>query len=333
MFTRLLAASVLLLYAPLVGGAQNAAGPKDSPPNLPAELAAETPVDAAAETSAETPVAAPRPDTRRTAGRILDEARVRLGAVPSLSANLRQTAVVGGHRFDSVGRLLVASGGRVRIELNPAPEQAELGPSLLQVCDGAVMHTQYGLDDRIAVTRRNIRTVRAEAAARDSGVSLAGDLASGGLTGTLASLRTAMQWEEPQTETIADRQYLVLNGRWTEGVLAVFAERTAEAKLLPDPPPPTGVTVYLDAETLFPHRIRYWSQIASGPRAPMLTLDFSDIRVNVPLPDDAFAFTLPDDVEVDDLTEPAVVRARTAGLPKRVRSPEENENAGGAGDE
>ncbi|MFH5803431.1 outer membrane lipoprotein carrier protein LolA [Alienimonas sp. DA493] len=324
MIPRLLAASLLLFYAPLVGTAQNAAGAKDSPPNP-----AGAPTGPAGD---ETPVAAPRPDTRRTAGRILDEARARVNAVPSLSANLRQTAVVGGHRFDSEGRLLLADGGRVRFELNPAPEQQELGPSLLQICDGAVMHTQYGLDERVAVTRRNVRTVRAEAAARASGASLAGDLACGGLAGVLASLRTSMRWEEPRIETIADRPYLVLTGRWTESVRAVFAERAKERKLLPDPPPPTGVTVYLDEETLFPHRIRYWSQTENGPRIPMLTLDLSAIRVNVALPDDAFTFTLPDDVEVDDLTEPAVVRARTAGLPNPAGAAED-ENADGTNSE
>jgi len=283
MTQRLSLAAVLLFYAPAL-------------------LPGQTPGDAN-RSPAKTAAAEP---SSRTAGRTLDEARTRLNRLRTVSASLRQTAVVEGHRFVNEGRLLLASGGRVRIELNPAPEQEGVGPALLQVSDGTVMHTRFAVGDRVAVTRRNVRTVREEAAKRPSGASLAGDLASGGLSGALASLRTQMRWEEPEKETVGDRPFVVLTGRWT-----ATAQKTLD--LREDRLKPNGVTVHLDAERLFPHRIRYWTQTPGGPRVPALTLTVTDVTLNGSLPADAFTFRLPDGVEVDDQTERAVARARTAG--------------------
>ncbi len=300
MVTRLSAAAVLLFYAPLWADAQTAPAPNGSPPNL-SPTGSPTDGDAGG-----------APTGPRTAARILDESRLRLRRLRSLSARLTQEAVVGGHKFTGEGRLLIASGGRVRIELDPPADQRAISPSLLQISNGSVLHTRYALGERIAVTRRDLRSVRAEAAARPSGAALAGDLASGGLAGSLASLRTAMRWEEPAVEIVADRSVVVLTGRWTPGARTVIAER--ENALKPD-----GVTVFLDADTLFPVRFRYWTQIERGPRVPLLTLDFADVTVGGQIAATEFNFTLPDGLEVEDQTEPAVVRARTAGLPKPVR--------------
>ena len=295
---RLPAAAVLLFYAPLCGFAQT------GPPlgSVPKPSAANSAPEAV------TPGAA-----APSAGRLLDEARGRLAAYRTVSATLKQTAGVDGRRFLSAGRLRLAAGGRVWFELNPVPagsgsKEEVVGPALLQVCDGTVMHTQYAIGDRLAVTRRNVRTVREAAAQHPAGATLAADLSSGGLAGVLASLRTSLIWEQPRTETVADRPFRVLTGRWTASSRAAVDEQPSKLK-------PDGVTVYLDADRLFPHRIRYWTQEEGGPRVPALTLDLSEIRVNGPLPADAFVFVLPDGVEVDDLTDRAVQRARTAGLP------------------
>ena len=295
---RLPAAAVLLFYAPFCGLAQT------GPPTAPA---ANRSAANSAPGGAAPGAAAP------SAGRLLDEARGRLAAYRTVSATLKQTAGVDGHRFVSGGRLHLAAGGRTRFELNPAAtgpgsKRGARGPALLQVCDGTVMHTRYAIGDRVAVTRRNVRTVRAAAAGRPGGASLAADLSSGGLAGVLASLRTSLIWEQPHTEIVADRPFRVLTGRWTAASRAAVDAQPSKLK-------PDGVTVYLDADRLFPHRIRYWTQEKGGPRVPALTLDLSEIRVNGPLPADAFKFVLPDGVEVDDLTDRAVQRARTAGLP------------------
>ena len=292
---RLPAAAVLLFYTPALAGPPAAPGANASPPN-PA------PQYAAAE--------------HRTAGALLDEARARLGRYRTVSAMLRQTARVGTHRFASRGAFLRTADGRVRLELNPVPAdeatgEAPVGPSVLQVCDGAVMHTRVTIGDRVAVTRRNVRTVREAAAARGPGATLAADLASGGLNGLLASLRAAADWDEPRAKSVGGRRFVELTGRWNAANRAAID--AADTPLKPD-----GVTVFLDAERLFPHRVRYWTR-AGGPagnaRTPVLTLDLSDVTVNGPVPPDAFAFVLPDGVEVDDLTDRAAARAAAAALP------------------
>ena len=305
MFRPLSLVAALLFYAPALADAQNpaAANPSPANPEAPPAAAAAAPQDAA-----------------RSAGRTLDEARVRINRLRTAAADLRMTAVVDGHRFVTEGRLLLASGGRVRLELNPTAEQEGVGPALLQVNNGIVMNTRYAVGDRVAVTRRNVRTVREAAAERPSGAGLAGDLASGGLAGALASLRTAMRWEEPETATISDRSYVVLTGRWT-------ADAREALDVRPDALKPDGVTVHLDAERLFPQRIRYWTQEPGGPRVPTLTLTISEVVLNGALPADAFDFPLTDGIEVDDQTERAVTRARTAGTPlaAKPQDPEELE--------
>ncbi|MEM9700911.1 MAG: hypothetical protein AAF907_00540 [Planctomycetota bacterium] len=323
MSPRPIAAAVLLLcafYAPSCGVAQSSPVPNSSPPKPAVEQSGEAP-------PANGLNRAGRDGSGLTAGRYLDESRTRLNALESLSARLKQTAEIDGQRFVGEGRLLIARGGRVRMELTPVADRLGGGPALLQVCDGSILHTQYSLGDSLAVTRRNVRTVRTEAEERETGVRLAGDLACGGLAATLASLRTSMSWEEPIKQRIGERPYVVLTGRWTPGAQAVFAEKRKERLDTvgrPGPRPPTGVTVFLEAATLMPHRIRYWTQEADGPRIPTLTLDLANVTLNAPFSSEAFEFELPDGVEVTDLTEPAVVRARAAGAPKPVK-PSEND--------
>ena len=207
----------------------------------------------------------------------------------------------------------------MRVELNSAD-----GPSLLQVCDGEVLHTQYTLGEEVAVTRRNVRAVR-EAAVTTADPPLAGALALGGVPGLLATLETNMKWRPAVRRQVDGAEFVVLDGRWTRD-----GRRGLNARYGGSPPPfmPDGAKVYLDAARLAPRRVLYWAkdETVPGGRRTVMSLDFTDVRLGAPLAPDLFTYALPADAEEDDVTAKAVARLAALGNDEDAEAQDDDDN-------
>ena len=263
---------------------------------------------------------------------MLAEAARRLSSAPSVRAKLTQRVTLGPAPFAARGALLEASGGRVRLALAFAfPDAAPGEPParLLQVSDGAVLHTEYALGGPagpVHVTRRNLRALREGRAAPDGG-SAAGPavlpLAAGGLTGLLATLRNDVAWAAPTRFTEADgTDTILLSGPWTPAAAQAVAARYKDKKTAPAPDRvPGGAGLELSADTLFPRRLTYWHEGSGGDggepggRETVFALSFSHVEAGVPVPAGAFAYTPPDGAAEVDVTADAARRLRATADP------------------
>lgn len=286
---RVLSIAAALLAASLWLPAQDPAPPQT--PSAPPE-AAVTPA-----TDATDPAA------------LLGKARENLAGYRTLKATMAEAIDFGpARRFKAEGAYLQTQGNKVRVDLT-----IEIGKNkghLLQVSEGDVLWTVYDTGTAPKIIRRDLKQIGA--AAKDAGTksSWLAELGLGGLPALLASVEGSMDFK-PTTKTVIEgRNFYVLEGGWKPALRQQF-----EAQLQQSPSPPNGpkmlpnhvpelVRVFLDAETLFPYRIRYLKQSpAAGeePR-PLLTLDFRDIVVNASIDAEEFRYTAPEGAQLQDNT-------------------------------
>ena len=65
---------------------------------------------------------------------------------------------------------------------------------------------------------------------------------------------------------------------------------------------PTRIRVYLDSESLFPRRLLYLRRNTEEILRPIVSLDFTEIETDIPIPAAKFKFVPPDGVFPEDLT-------------------------------
>jgi len=146
----------------------------------------------------------------------------------------------------------------------------------------------------VAVTRRDVRRVL-EAVQKHGPTPetiLQAELGIGGLPALLTSIERAMVFDAVLEEPLGGRRCHVLQGRWRPEFLAELERHFAHFKKRVDPFLPQTVRIHLDAETVFPVRISYWPAPPNDGRAltPLLTLEFTNIRLNEAVPAEYFQF-------------------------------------------
>jgi hypothetical protein len=292
----------------------------------------DAPVDAAAAAEPVEPVSHP------DAVALLHAARQRLFGYTSVRSSIRESVHIGEHRFEAQGSYIAGP-------FNPLPQlrleyQVRVGDTvgiLLEVCDGQILRTQKTLrridqpptsdshtskDDptgpETTVTRRDVRKILD--AVRRHGPTpetiLQAELGIGGLPALLTSLERSMVFDAPRNEPLAGRPCHVLQASWKPEYLAQLSQqfqyfgRNVHTYL------PAFTRVHLDAETLFPLRITYWPEPAeSGPaRPPLLTLEFTDVRLNEGVSPLVFEFPITGADETD-ITDEFIEAIEAAAAP------------------
>ena len=256
--------------------------------------------------------AAPAPGSDDSEGSaLLRQAREKLGSYRTLRAKMSETVAFGPRRFKAEGSYIQGPDNRVRVDL--AVAIGENKGRLLQVSGGDVLWTVYDLGGKPRVTRRDINQILAAVGpSRDKAYQLA-ELGLGGLQALLASIEQSIAFEPPFEAEIEGRKFFVLQGEWKQEIRTAFQQQMQQAQpqqppagtVLPLPPHiPELVRLYLDAETLFPYRIRYLKRGATpgAEPTPLLTLDFRDIVVNASIDPSEFRYTPPSGVDVADVT-------------------------------
>lgn len=286
---------------------------------LPATAGDGPPITAPDEAVA--PVIPPPPQPSKEAEDLIREAKNRLFAYSSVQAKIREYVSLGDRRFEAEGTYLAGPFDplpKLRVEYHVRVGNTE--GRLLEVCDGQILRSMRSIDrvkgappalakeagPAVQVTRRDVKQILEavyEAGSSPDAV-LKAELGLGGLPALLASLERSMILEAVREDTVGSRTYKAVQGRWTEKFVQQLRVQFEQFGRAPDAFLPSLVRIYLDPETLFPVRVVYWNEVPgrTPPLFPILTLEFSEIRLNEPVPEDAFQFVRPADVAEEDVT-------------------------------
>lgn len=267
----------------------------------------------------------------------IETARQKLLSHSSISANLVETISLYPRSLRGTGRYVQGSlnahndGWHLRSELKIRIGGME--GQMLEVCDGNILwqrtviqpvpgkkpirnlksedpaaKSEPKLEPTIAVNRRNVTQILAAARKRKEIPLnlLQAELALGGIPALLVSFQQAIAFDTLTTEKLNNRDVIVLGGTWNEAQLMRWNnnQKVDLGKISFPAFIPERVELVLDKETGFPQRIVYFKKIPDRKvSAPLLTLEFTDVRVNEPLDKSEFVFVPPDQTPVDDLTQ------------------------------
>lgn len=293
---------------------------------LAAVVGASSNVQSQPETPANSESATLQPVEGASATKFLQDARTRLEEYRTLQAKVSETIEFGPRRFQAKGTYLQGAGERVRLDVS-----VSLGANkgrLLQVSEGDVLWTVYDIGEVPKITRRDVKQILAAAQNPNTKAMLAQDLGLGGLPALLAAVEQSMDFEQPLKTKIDGRDFIVLQGQWNAVIaeqfksqLAQIGQATGGQASLP-PQVPDRVRIYLDAESLFPYRIRYLkdSPAPGVEPSPLLTLDFSEIVANTSINPSEFRYSPPEGAEVADLTKMYVQQLQAAAATPPAQS-------------
>lgn len=286
------------------------------------------------------PAESAKPDPNLPAAdEILNQARTKLEGLESLKCDLHQTALIAGMKLQATGSYAEAAGDKVRLELSifaltpmkvadgkspaldaPAPElkEADNRGTLLQVCDGTVVHTSWKNGDKQTLFRRNLRDIQASVAGVEKydAQSVAMDLGVGGLRGLIARLQKNMLFVPVKMEKNGDRDTYEVTGRWNDRVRKEIFQLPEGTVVDSRPFVPEYVRIYVDKESMLIRRIQFWKRSIDQTQKmarPLLTLDLRNLKLNEQVDPEMFSFTPPENAAEEDQTE-AIIQAIKQGL-------------------
>jgi hypothetical protein len=292
-------------------GARSALALQDPP------AAAEKPADE--KSSDEKPVGEastgePTAEEMAQADALLEEARGRLEDRQSLRADLLQQIQVGDRKLTAEG-LYISGTPYPKLRLEYRVRVGTMQGSLLEVCDGQILHTEKTIGragDKAPERQFTRRDVQRILAARDASLNLpvasqGAELGIGGLPAMLASIDRCMVGKQVTEEEFDGKLCRVFHGAWDQEVLKKYDAALGNAKATFVPFFPDRVRVYFAADTYLPVKIVYLkneldeSGKVAGQRA-LMTLEFRNVQVDQPVPPDTFQYVLPEKAEEVDRT-------------------------------
>lgn len=187
-------------------------------------------------------------------------------------------------------------------------EPANKKSGVLHVCDGQVLWTQWTIEGKSNVERRDVKEIL-KAFSGPTNIDtnqLLADLGLGGVPGLLVSMKKRMVFKGVRNETIDGKEFVVIQGRWTDEQLSRFIPGNEQPDpLLPDFLP-EYVRLYFEADTLFPRRVLYLKRHPNPEQKlarPMITLDFSNVVINGDVDNSLFSFNATATKNQTDITD------------------------------
>jgi len=251
---------------------------------------------------------------------LLRQARNRLFERQSVQAQMDQTVSIGEYKVKTTGSYLSASGFRFRLQYQLA--LGELVGEFLEVCDGQVLHTRRqilpandskadGITPEVEMTRRDIQRIRREALGIKDGnpttdladALRAAEVGLGGLPAILAMLERTLTLDPVRTQTVDQRDFLVLQGqlradRKQELLTGLGSAGSQVGGFLPD-----VVRVYLQRDTLFPEKFLYLKRSNDKNEVvPLIIVEFKNVVLDQPVQDGQFVYMAPPGLEEKDET-------------------------------
>ena len=328
---RIILTLVMALAIPLVAWAQDPPAPLEALPGA----------DVAAKPKA-APEAPPTP-----AEATIDEAVKKIKAITTVSADLNVTADMINQKFGLKGQYIKAPGHKFYMLLSLVGLGDTRG-TMLQVCDGVTLWDFTRVLDSQRCERWGFNLILKVLNRPDCDASLRETVLSRlGFTGPealLSGLRKAFVFDQMREGEFDGKPVWILGGTWRDGVAPVMPSGPNGAPLNlnggPIPPyVPSLVSVYLGREDGWPYQVifegRKPTQIETGKKKAETKLDglgrpiskklvtpagepskivmvYSNVKLNAVIPDSTFAFSPPDDVKPEDLTDSTVAQLEQA---------------------
>lgn len=137
-------------------------------------------------------------------------------------------------------------------------------------------------------------------------------LGLGGLPALIAAIEQDMKFDETKDGTLRERPVSVVHGTWSDAFAQKLRGAQQQVQGAPSLLPafvPDAVSIYVDRETGFPHRIMYLKKLVGRDvYKPMVTLDFLDVILNQPINNKDFDYQPPEGVTPTELTKSIVDR-------------------------
>ncbi len=249
---------------------------------------------------------------KKTAAQVLDDAIASLTKYSSIQADLHETVSMGTRRFTAKGSYVQGPNNQLRLnlEINPVEEVAapaegekkaapgdtkKKSNSVLQVSDGRMLWTQWTLDGKSRVERRDIQEITKALAGskRWTPQQLLSDMGLGGVPALLTSMKKRMVFKGVRTEEIDGKPFVVIQGRWNQTQLRVFNADPAESDPILESFLPEYVRIFFEKESLFPCRIMFLKR-HPNPKTrtarPLVTLDLTNRVLNGDIDPEQFRF-------------------------------------------
>ncbi|WP_417387800.1 LolA family protein [Gimesia sp.] len=246
------------------------------------------------------------------AAALLEKAREKLLSYSSIRTHITEKVEIGPKPFIMTGNYLQSKDQRqgkdlkLRLEFHVQSQNSDGKPvgSVLEICDGQVLWTEHTIKGTSRVTRRDVQAILQQAEINPQAQSnmLVAQLGLGGLPGLLASIQKNMNFVSVAERTISGKTLTVLNGVWKDEFLAQWKGGDPAAPVELPAYVPEVVRIYLDQDTLFPRRIAYLKKTQDSLQS-MVTLNFSKVTLNSPIPDTEFTYEPPDGVFPVDVTK------------------------------
>lgn len=237
---------------------------------------------------------------------LLKKAREKLLTYTSIRTHITEKVEIGPKPFIITGNYLQGKDLKLRLEFQVQSQNSAGKPvgTLLEICDGQVLWTEHTIKGTSRVTRRDVQAILQQAQLNPQAQSnmLVAELGLGGLQGLLASIQKNMNFVSVAERTISGKTLTVLNGVWKDEFLAQWKGGAPAAPVELPAYVPDGVRIYLDQDTLFPRRIVYLKKTQDSLQS-MVTLNFSKVTLNSPIPETEFAYEPPDGVFPVDITK------------------------------
>lgn len=236
---------------------------------------------------------------------LLEQARKKLLTYSSIRAQITEKVEIGPKSFVISGSYLQGLDLKLRLEFQVQGRKSNDKPigTLLEICDGQVLWTEYNIKETSRVTRRDVKAIlqQAELTPQSNSNMFIAELGLGGLPGLLASIQKNMTFESVSERTVNGKTLTVLNGSWNNAFLAQWKGNDPAGTVQLPAYVPDGVRIYLDPQTLFPRRIVYLKKNEQTLES-MVTLNFTKVTLNAPIQETEFAYEPPDGVFPADIT-------------------------------
>ena len=286
---------------------------------------------------------APAPPTEGE--KLIDAAIVKVEAIKSVSADLRQELEMLGLQFQLRGTYLKDTGNRFAMKISVVGLAATNG-TMLQVSDGVTLWDYQQILESQSCRKLGIGPVLAKVNAAGFEPELRDQIINQfGLAGPVAllkGLRRTAVFDQKEADTIEGRPVWVLRGLWKDRTGLVSPDRQPLSQTGPLPPYiPKLVAVWIGQDDGWPYEVDMTGQAPTiladtrqrdafdqpiglpSPPAPVqitrIKLFYTNVKLNPTINSKDFNFQVPPQVDVQDDTETFVTALDQATKRARLR--------------